>query len=132
MIRNLNKEDIITIAKKITSITNEELLVLNNGLLHQSVNSPFITFDDTELYPTIENKASQLCFSLLKNHCFQDGNKRIAMMSMLVFLNINGVDVKHFNHEQLYDIIYGVAAGLRPKCDIFLFLHGEFISTHIR
>ena len=51
-----------------------------------SLKSSFQTFDGNELYPDIFDKASQLCYSLIENHPFVDGNKRIGVL----FLKVNG------------------------------------------
>jgi death-on-curing family protein len=48
------------------------------------------TFDGKELYPSLEEKAAQLLYSLVKNHSFVDGNKRIAAALFLWFLEKNG------------------------------------------
>jgi len=47
------------------------------------------TFDGKELYPSLEEKAAQLLYSLVKNHSFVDGNKRIAAALFLWFLEKN-------------------------------------------
>ena len=65
--------------------------IRDEGLLESAVNSPFHTFDNEPLYKTIEAKAARLCYSLINNHAFIDGNKRTGMMAMLLFLDINGM-----------------------------------------
>jgi death-on-curing protein len=54
------------------------------------VAQPKATFDGEDLYPTIIAKAAALCFSLVQNHPFVDGNKRAGHASMEVFLILNG------------------------------------------
>jgi len=74
---------------------HSELITQSGGLdgirdatmLDASINSPFHTFDGQYLYPTIQAMAAHLAFSLIKNHPFLDGNKRIGILSMLVFRN---------------------------------------------
>lgn len=63
----------------------------NNALLESSLAAPKQTFDKKLLYPTLEEQASILFYSLIKNHPFANGNKRIAVMSLLVFLRLNGM-----------------------------------------
>jgi len=80
---------------------HSELITQSGGLdgirdttmLDASINSPFHTFDGQYLYPTIQAMAAHLAFSLIKNHPFLDGNKRIGILSMLVFMDINGIPV---------------------------------------
>ncbi len=56
-----------------------------------SVGQIYQTFDDKELYPTIEEKAAMLLYLVVKNHSFVDGNKRIAAALFLYFLDRNGI-----------------------------------------
>lgn len=58
----------------------------DEGLLESALVSPFQTFGGEELCPNAEQKAARLCYSLIKNHPFADGNKRIGILAMLVFL----------------------------------------------
>ena len=67
--------------------------VSDANMLDASVNSPFNTFGGQYLYPTIQAMAAHLAFSLIKNHPFLDGNKRIGILAMLVFLEMNGLPV---------------------------------------
>ena len=55
-------------------------------------------------------KAARLCFGLVKNHPFVDGNKRIGAHAMLVFLALNGVELQH-SQTELSDVILRLAAG---------------------
>ena len=56
-----------------------------------SVNQIYQTFDGVELYPTLEEKAAMLLYSITKNHSFSDGNKRIAAACFLYFLDKNNI-----------------------------------------
>ena len=62
------------------------------NLLDSSLKSIFQTFDGKELYPSILDKAAQLCYSLIEKYPFLGGNKRIGVHLMLIFLKINGID----------------------------------------
>ena len=63
------------------------------ALLESAVQSPLATFDGQELYPRIKEKAAKLGYTLVKNHAFIDGNKRIGVYCMLIFLDVNGVEM---------------------------------------
>ena len=56
-----------------------------------SLKTIYQTFDDKELYPTIEEKAANLLYLIIKNHSFVDGNKRIAAALFICFLQKNGI-----------------------------------------
>lgn len=62
------------------------------------------------MYPSLQQKAARLCFGLVKNHPFVDGNKRIGAHAMLVFLALNGVELQH-SQTELSDVILRLAAG---------------------
>ncbi|GHV91154.1 death-on-curing protein [Spirochaetia bacterium] len=84
--------------------------VRDMNLLDGSVNSPYHTFGGQNLYPTIQAMAAHLAFSLIKNHPFLDGNKRIGVLAMLVFLDVNGIPV-HCSNEELISLGLGLAEG---------------------
>ena len=68
--------------------------VRDEGLLDSALESAFATFDGKDLYPTKEEKGARLGYSLISNHAFVDGNKRIGMHIMLTFLELNGIRLK--------------------------------------
>lgn len=84
--------------------------IRNREVIESAVESADQTFDGNELYPTIFEKAATYAFQLCEGQGFIDGNKRIALMSALVFLDIND----HVIHEQFQDrlaeAMYDVAA----------------------
>ncbi len=80
------------------------------GLLSSSAEAPFQTFDGTDLYPTIFQKAARLAYSLINNHPFIDGNKRTGLHAMLVFLTLNGIELSYTQNE-LIDIGLALASG---------------------
>jgi len=78
--------------------------------LESAINQPRITFDQTDLYPDIISKASALCFSLVMNHPFTDGNKRVGHAAMETFLILNGYEIEAPVDEQV-QIFLDLAAG---------------------
>jgi death on curing protein len=64
------------------------------GLVESAVAQPSMTFGGVELYPTLIDKAAALGFSLVANHAFIDGNKRVGLAAMDVFLRVNGYAVR--------------------------------------
>lgn len=82
----------------------------DEGLLESAINAPFQSFDDKDFYPTILEKAARLCYNLVKNHPFIDGNKRIGTHCMIVFLELNNTFIK-YDDKELIDIILSIADG---------------------
>ena len=109
MIR-LSKAQVIMIHKQLIKETGGASGLRDEGLLESALNTPFQTFGGEDVYPSLQQKAARLCFGLVKNHPFVDGNKRIGAHAMLVFLALNGVELQH-SQEELSDIILQAAAG---------------------
>ncbi len=84
--------------------------IRDEGLLDSALNLPFQSFDGEDIYKTIQAKAARLGFSLINNHPFVDGNKRIGILVMLVFLEINGIEII-CTDEELVELGLGVADG---------------------
>lgn len=79
-------------------------------LLDSALNSPFQSYDNEELYPSIQGKAARLCYSIINNHPFIDGNNRIGILTMLVFLEINNIIINCVN-EDIINLGLGIASG---------------------
>jgi len=95
----LSKEQIISMHHLLIIQSGGLDGIRDEGLLESAMNTPFQTFGDEELYPTIQKKAAVLCYGLVNNHAFIDGNKRIGILAMLVFLEINGIDINSKDKE---------------------------------
>lgn len=80
------------------------------GLLESSLNNAYATFGGEELYKTKEEKAASLGFSLISNHAFVDGNKRIGVYVMLTFLEAEGIRMNCANSD-VVELGMSVAAG---------------------
>ncbi len=70
-----------------------------NGL-DSALAQPQMTFGSEDFYPTVAEKAAALAFSLIQNHPFHDGNKRVGHGAMELFLNLNGYDFADILDEQ--------------------------------
>ena len=109
MIR-LSKSQILLIHDQLISETGGSSGLRDEGMLDSALNAPFQTFGGEDVYPSLQQKAARLCFGLVKNHPFVDGNKRIGAHAMLVFLALNGVELQH-SQTELSDVILRLAAG---------------------
>ena len=109
MIR-LTKSQVLLIHDQLITETGGSSGLLDEGLLDSALNAPFQTFGEEDVYPSLQQKAARLCFGLVKNHPFVDGNKRIGAHAMLVFLALNGVELQH-SQTELSDVILRLAAG---------------------
>ena len=109
-IKILTRENILALHALIADETGGGEGVRDMGLLDSAINSPYQSFGGEELYPTLTEKAARLGFSLVSNHAFVDGNKRIGILAMLTFLKLNSVEFKCTN-EELTELGLGLAAG---------------------
>ena len=87
------KEKVLLLHQYIAAETGGSVGVRDEGLLESALQSAYATFDGRELYPSKEEKAARIGASLVSNHSFLDGNKRIGMYVMLTFLETNGVRI---------------------------------------
>ena len=90
--------------------------IRNETLLTSALANPLQTFAGLDLYPTIVDKTVQLCFGIIKNHPFLDGNKRLGLHLMLILVHINGLKLD-IAHDELIDIIFKVADGTFNRQD---------------
>lgn len=109
MIR-LSKEDVINLQSLLLAETGGLQGIRDEGLLESALSLPFQTFDGIPLYPSQEQKAARLCYSLIMNHPFVDGNKRIGIMAMMVFLELNGI-ILACTDDELIDLGLNIASG---------------------
>jgi death on curing protein len=69
-------------------------------MLESALAQPKQTFGGSDLYPSLVEKAAALCFSIVNNHPFVDGNKRVAHAGMESFLLLNGAELQAGVDEQ--------------------------------
>ena len=123
MIR-LSKSQIMLLHEQILEATGGSSGLRDEGILESALNTPFQTFGGEDVYPSIPQKAARLCFGLVKNHSFLDGNKRIGAHVMLVFLALNGIQLQ-YTQTGFSDMILQLAAGTISASEVL-----EWIINH--
>ena len=113
----LSVDDITALHSKLISRSGGLDGIRDHNLLDLSVNSPYHTFGGQHLYPTLHAIAAHLAFSLVKNHPFLDGNKRIGIFAMMVFLDINGHSLICTDNE-LETLGWGLADSSMSETDL--------------
>lgn len=106
----LTIEELQFLHKKLIAQTGGSDGLRDIGLLESAVYSVEGGFGDIEIYPTVEEKAARLAFSLISNHAFVDGNKRIGILAMLMTLRLNHVSLQ-YSQRELIDLGLGAASG---------------------
>ena len=117
----LSREQILYLHSKLINATDGIDGIRDEGLLDSALQTPFQAFGGEELYPSVPQKAARLCYGLIQNHAFYDGNKRIGVYVMLVFLELNGVEIDCVD-EELVALGLGVASGEMQDKDIMLWI----------
>ncbi len=105
-----SKDKVLLLHKLIAEETGGSVGVRDEGLLESALESAFAGFDGQEFYPTKEEKGARLGYTLISNHAFVDGNKRIGVYVMLTFLEVNGIRLECTN-EEIVHIGLSVADG---------------------
>lgn len=84
--------------------------VVDVGLLDAAAGRPATTVFGEDAYPTVALKAAALLHSLARNHPLVDGNKRLAWLATVVFLDLNGYEVG-LDDNDAFRLVMDVAAG---------------------
>src|SRR5262245_34919929 len=124
--RYLNAGEILEAHRQIIEATGGSHGYRDLGTLESAVAQPCMTFGGEDLYPTLAEKAGALGFSLIKNHPFVDGNKRIGHGATELFLFLNGHEIVADVNEQ-EETILALASG-EMKREEFV----AWLQNHIR
>lgn len=106
----LTVEEITALHDKLIDRTGGSAGLRDQSLLESAVYSAMSGFEDNEAYPSVEEKAARLMFSLTNNHAFVDGNKRIGVFTMLMTLQLNNIKIK-YTQAELISLGLSVADG---------------------
>lgn len=112
-----SKEKILLLHQVMAEATGGDVGVRDDALLESAIENIYATFDGIELYPSKEEKAARLGYSLISNHAFVDGNKRIGMYIMISFLELNGIKIDA-NNDDVVNLGLSVARGNANYDDI--------------
>ncbi len=88
--RYLTLDEVLELHRMVLGQSGGAPGILNFGVLESAVAQPYMAFAGEEIYPTLADKTAALAFSLIQNHPFVDGNKRVGHAAMETFLVLNG------------------------------------------
>lgn len=97
-----SKDKVLLLHQLIAQETGGSIGIRDEGLLESALETAFSSFGGQELYPTKEEKGARIGFSLISNHAFVDGNKRIGVYVMLTFLEVNGIRLDCTNEDVVH------------------------------
>jgi death-on-curing family protein len=98
--------------------------------LESCLATPFLTFGGDSFYPSLISKAAMLFYLMIKNHPFQNGNKRIAVTTLLVFLKSNKKWLK-VDLEELYKFTVWIAESSPRSKEGAVKAIENFIKAHL-
>src|ERR1700751_4443524 len=123
--RYLSLQEIISLHSLLIAQSGGSSGLRDRGAVESAVAQPEASFGGNDLYPDLASKAAALGHSLIQNHPFVDGNKRIGHAAMEVFLLLNGHEIDAAVDDQ-EKLIIDVASGKISRIEL-----SEWISKHI-
>lgn len=108
--RYLALSEVVELHRRLLEATGGAAGIRDLGALESALAQSKVTLAGSDLYPTLAEKAAALCFSLVGNHPFVDGNKRVGHAAMETFLVLNGAEIDAGPDEQ-ERIMLDLAAG---------------------
>lgn len=124
--RFLTVAEIIELHQRVILQSGGSYGVRDLGMVESAVAQPQMAFAGQDLYPTLEEKAAALCFSLVMNHPFVDGNKRIGHAAMETFLVMNGHHIEA-EIDESEQVILRLAAGEMRRSEF-----ARWVTEHVR
>lgn len=98
--RYLTLEEILALHRLVIAQSGGSARLRDQGVLESAIAQPAMTFDQVDLYPTLAYKAAAMGYSLVQNHPFIDGNKRVGHAAMEIMLVLNGYELNAATDEQ--------------------------------
>ncbi|MFQ5897399.1 MAG: type II toxin-antitoxin system death-on-curing family toxin [Candidatus Methylomirabilia bacterium] len=93
MTRYLSVAEVLELHRRVLERWGGASGLRDTGALESAIAQPRMSFGGEELYPDLPAKVAALCFFLIRNHPFVDGNKRVGHAAMEVFLVLNGYEL---------------------------------------
>lgn len=112
--RYLTLGEVVDLHRRVLAQSGGASGIRDLGLLESALAQPAAAFGGADLHATVIEKAAALCFALVANHAFVDGNKRVGHAAMEVFLVLNGFEISASVDDQ-ERLIIDVSSGLADR-----------------
>ena len=120
--KTITTDQIILFNKHICFEYGNNHVILNKSLIESAVGSAFFEIKGVGyVHGDLPAIAAALCFKIIKNHAFGDGNKRTAAISSIVFLNLNGYELSYSadqNGTEFHRLIESIADNKSSEADM--------------
>ena len=124
--RYLTLGEVVELHRLVLQATGGAPGIRDLGALESAIAQPKAAFGGTDLYPAVLEKAAALCFSLVQNHPFVDGNKRIGHAAMETFLTLNTLEIDATIDDQ-EQLMLDLAAGRKSRSHLT-----EWLRQHVK
>ena len=115
--KNITLFEIMKIHEMICERSGGDPGIRDRGLLESALAAPNAAFGGEDFYPTLEEKAARLGYTLISNHAFVDGNKRIGIFALMMLMKINGAPLT-LTDGDIVAAALGVADGSMGYSDL--------------
>ena len=122
----LTLEEVLYLHRRVTNLAGGTFLVRDLNALRSAIAQPRMTFGGEDLYIALEEKAAALCFSLIQNHPFIDGNKRLGHAALETFLLLDGYEISASDEESERQVL-ALASGNSTRQDLV-----RWVKDHIQ
>ena len=126
MTRHLSLAEVLKLHEMILALSGGASGLRDLGALESALGQPHQTFGGQDLYPELVDKAASLGFSLIMNHPFVDGNKRIGHAALEAMLMLNGSELDADVEDAEAEIL-AVAAGQRTREQLT-----DWVKAHLK
>jgi death-on-curing protein len=120
----LSVEQVLLFHKKTIERSGGSHGIRDISLIESALNRYNATFDSQDLYTDIVEKIAVTTVSLVKNHGFVDGNKRVGITVMLMLLKLNGLFIK-YTQQELIELGLGLASGDLNEDDVQTWINSK-------
>jgi death-on-curing protein len=126
--RYLTLGEVVELHRLILERTGGAAGIRDLGALDSALAQPQATFGGQDLYPTLIEKAAALCFALVQNHPFLDGNKRVGHAAMETFLILNGFEIDAASVDDQEKTMLDLASGTLTRQGLLSWLRDRVRS----
>jgi death on curing protein len=124
--RYLALAEVVELHRRLLEATGGAPGIRDLRALESAIAQPKATFGGTDLHPTLAEKAAALCYALVQNHPFVDGNKRVGHAAMETFLVLNGAELDSQVDDQ-ERVMLDLAAGRINRRQL-----AEWLRQHLK
>jgi death on curing protein len=128
LVRYLSLAEVLELHRRIMRASNGAVAIRDLGALESALAQPRASFAGEDLYPDLAAKATALAFSLINNHPFVDGNKRVGHAALETFLMLNG-DELEASVDASEQMILAVGAGRAPREELLGWVRAHLKAT---